>query len=233
MKDLGLRIVAFLLLIAGTSTASATLLRVDFNGPTAYPPQDWAGPGAAPTSFGLSFTFDTLSSVSSDLAYLGNGEISSYRFYGVDVLSVSFIANGSELWSSPSGLTLDFGGDDAGGGGLSCFCFVGYTPNLLGQSIGISYGDTLPLQGQLGTDPLAAILLAQSLANADVNVAGEWGHVKGYGSVNVSVVPLPASAWLLGTGWIAIVGWAGRKSILFTESAAVVADSPGRGLVVC
>jgi len=222
MNNFRVRLVAILVLILGTTTAKATLLSVAFSGPTPYPSEDWTGPGPAPASFDLSLTFDTSSSVSSDLTYLGNGGVSSYRFYGVEVISVSFIANGAELWSDPSGLTLDFGGDDAGGGGQSCFCYVGYTPNLLGQSVGISYADILPLQSQLGTDPLAAILLAQGLINSDVNVVGEWGHVRGYGAVTVSVVPLPPTVWLLATGWLGAAGWAARKSIRFTQSGAVV-----------
>ncbi len=211
MSNLALRVIASLLLIFGATAANAALLRISFSGPVAYPSENWTGPGPSPTSFELSFTVDTLSFTSSSFMYIGSptGEIQSYRFYGVDVLSVSFIANGSELWSDPAGLLMDFGGDfpsiEPEGG--FCFCFFGGT-NPLGQSLGSSYDDAIPPRSQLGDDPLATILLAQAMLHMDPIVAGEWGDLRGNGPATISVVPAPPAVWLLGT---ALAGLGGRQ----------------------
>jgi hypothetical protein len=213
MRHSALRIFSLLAPLFAATGADAALLRFDLPLATSHVLawSDWSGPGATPTSFELSFTVDTLSFSSSNLTYIGDptGEIQSYRFYGVDVQSVSLIANGYELWSDPAGLVMDFGGDFPGiePEGGSCYCFLGGA-NLLSQSLGLSYDDDIPPRSTLGGDPLAAILLAQApLTNVpSVSATGEWGNLLGYGPVTVSVVPLPPAVWLLGTAVTALCG---------------------------
>ena len=87
MKNTALGVVALLLLIVPGTAVNAALLRVHFSGPTAYPSEDWTGPGPSPDSFELAFVFDTMSFASSNYTYIGGetGEIQSYRFNGIAV----------------------------------------------------------------------------------------------------------------------------------------------------
>ena len=217
MRNSGLRVLVLLMLLFAVTSADAALLKVEFDGPTAYLSEDWAGPGTPPTSFALSFTVDTLSFTSSSVTYIGNetGEIQTSRFYGVGVQSVSFIANETELWDDPAGLTLDFGGDfpsiEPEGG--FCFCFFGNSIIPASRGLGLSYVAVLPPRSQLGSDPLAVILLAQTPLYLGVLVNGEWAHVQGNGPVSVSEIPIPSAVWLLATGLAGVGGrgWLRRK----------------------
>jgi len=215
MSDLTLRGTTYLLLILGTKVANAAILLFTFSGPVAYSPENWTGPGPAPESFELSFTVDSLSFTSSSITYIDGdptGAIQSYRFYGVEVLSVSFIANESEVWNQPAGLTLEFGCDSSDPGSGWGFCYLGGT-NPLDQSLGSSYDDIVPPGSQLGDDPLAAILLAQTplSSSGDPLVYGEWGGVRGSGPLYISAIPIPAAAWLFASA-LGVMGWLRRRA---------------------
>jgi hypothetical protein len=199
-------------------SADAALFKFEVPDSTTYIVdwQNWSGPGLTPTSFALSFIVDTRSLISSNILY-GEGGMTHYEFTGNGVLSVSFMANGVELWNDPSAIDFIFYADFAGspGGGGICFCYLQIGDlNLRSSYIGISYGSIDVEQDKLGDDPLGAILLAQSTLwyGSGWYGTGAWGTFLGDGLPAISEIPIPPAVWLFG-GALAILGLIRRRTL--------------------
>jgi hypothetical protein len=211
---LTLRLVVVLVLTSLSNASFGRIIRLDLSGEVIQAAGTlWRGPGPVPQSFHGTIVIDSRLFGSRDIHFeeldpkIGP-RLESYRFVDVDVPSLSIVADGSALWSSPSGLTLTFAGDNASARGLGgYFSYIG-GKNSAGQSVLLNY-DTFPglteEQARSQGDVLANILLSgHPTAASTFRFILHQGQIAGPLDIRMVAIPEPAAIRVFLAGLITL-----------------------------
>lgn len=200
------------LLIYATASGSVNAALLKFNISSNVERVDmWAYASPQPQTIDVSFVLDTLRGTQSTL--LGStGCISSFGAGGTAFSNISVRADGQELWTS-SGASGGYGGQGLAGSCQST-AYSGYFD--ITDNANRFYGGDFFLWGGISredfqtSDDLMADLLLALHGAAPFTISGDWGKLRGQAwfqcsiydtdnCVSISAVPIPGSAWLLGT----------------------------------
>jgi hypothetical protein len=180
------------------------------------------------TSFLTAASSDTLNWGIIGGTFAGTGAsgrpIGAARFTVTDLLSsdVLNVSQGASITGGiPNGLATDInllntnlaGGNSTGQGVFGTTTSSGGTTlnSLYGSQInvaGVAPGSSVTLYGVTGNGTKVGTGFAYSLGNASFNLTGDILSFTGNGSA----VPLPAAAWLFGSGLLALAGIGRRRA---------------------
>lgn len=197
-------------------SSSAELLRVEM-----LAKQEWSGPDfctsyvhACPETVRFMLVVDTSKHQDLELSSRPSGYVQRFHAHEISITSLLLQADDRVLLDDPVGLALSAGGDNPGASDSgACFCWFGGN-NGAGVSFRGSYDSSgWPMLSELGSDPVATLLLALGTGPGDAGFSGDWGSLRQvWGNVAVTAVPGPPAFWLLGTA-LGALGWMGGKRV--------------------
>jgi hypothetical protein len=190
--------------------ADAALLRFTISGEVSRV-DNWTYASAEPQTIEMSFMLDTRSGIQGSVPG-ATGCLQSFGVSGATISNISVQAGGHTLWSG-SGASGGYGGQALAGGctdsTYSAYLDIRDGDNVFRSSDLFLFGGMEHQAFEASADPMAD-LLAGLNGSAPFTLSGNWGKLRGQtwfqcaiydtGScVNIAAVPLPATAWLLGT----------------------------------
>jgi hypothetical protein len=197
--------------------ANAALLKFTVSGEVSRV-DNWTYASAEPQTIEMSFMVDTRSGVQGSVPG-ATGCLQSFSASGASISNISVRAGGNTLWSG-SGASGGYGGQALAGGctdsAYSAYLDISDGDNVFRSSDLFLFGGMEYLAFEASADPMAELLTGLN-GSAPFTLSGSWGKLRGQawlqcatydtGScVSITAVPLPATAWLLGTalGMLAI-----------------------------
>lgn len=190
--------------------ADAALLKFTISGDVSRV-DNWTYASAEPQTIEMSFMLDTRSGMQGS-APDTTGCLQSFSASGATISNISVQAGGNTLWSG-SGASGGYGGQALAGGctdsAYSAYLDFRDGDNVFRSSDLFLFGGMEHQAFADSADPMAELLMGLN-GSAPFTVSGNWGKLRGQawfqctiddtGScVSIAAVPLPATAWLLGT----------------------------------
>jgi hypothetical protein len=209
-------LLALIIHATAVGSADAALLRFTIASEVARVDR-WTDASPAPEMIDISFTLDTLSGLQSAIPG-ATGCLQGFGASGAVFSNISVRADGRELWSA-KGAGGGYGGQAMAGNcqsvAYSSYLSIRDDTNVFSGSDFFLLGGMPHEDFKASSDPMAELLMGFQGA-APFSISGEWGKLRGQAwlqctiydtanCMNVSAVPLPATAWMLGTALGALV----------------------------
>lgn len=190
--------------------ADAALLKFTISGDVSRV-DNWTYASAEPQTIEMSFMLDTRSGLQGSIPG-ATGCLQSFSASGATIRNISVQAGRNTLWSG-SGASAGYGGQALAGGctdsAYSAYLDFRDGDNVFRSSDLFLFGGMEHQAFEASADPMAELLMGLN-GSAPFTVSGTWGKLRGQAffqcaiddstsCVHVAAVPLPATAWLLGT----------------------------------